>query len=341
MSGTLLDVSRPGTPHGKLILDCQGVPVNVSVGATPPPGLGSVLEVSGVCAITYDVDEANDDFVRLSGFDVIARGPSDVRTVSTPPWWTAGRLAAAVAFLLVAVAAMFVWNRMLNARAERRGRELLAERVELVESELRVEERTRLAVELHDSIAQNIMGVALQLDTAGKLARQNSPSAIGHLDMASKALESCHAELRACIWDLRNLALDEKDVNDAVRKAVNRHLDGAALAVRFSVPRDSLTDNAAHALLRIVRELVSNAVRHGRAKNVRVAGAVDGGRLLVSVADDGCGFDVGSRPGMAEGHFGLQGVRERIRRFGGDLEIDSAPGKGTRIAFSMLLGGQP
>ena len=341
ITGTLLDVSRIGTPSGKLILGCKGVPVNISVGAMPPPELGSVLEVSGVCTITYDADEANDDFVRLNGFDVIVRAPADIRIVSTPPWWTTGRLAAAVAFLLAAIAAMFAWNRLLNARAERRGRELLKERIELVESELRVEERTRLAVELHDSIAQNIMGVSLQLDTANKLARQNPSAALRHLDIASKALESCHAELRACIWDLRNLALEEKDMNEAIRRTVSQHLDGATLTVRFNVPRDRLTDNTTHALLRIIRELVTNAARHGKARAIRVAGAIERGRLLFSVSDDGVGFDANHHPGMEQGHFGLQGIRERIRGFNGKMDIDSKPGKGTHVQIAITMPATP
>ena len=337
ITGTLLDVSRIGTPSGKLILGCQGIPVNISVGTMPPPELGSVLEASGVCTITYDADEANDNFVRLNGFDVIARGPTDIRIVSKPPWWTAGRLAGAIAFLLATIATMFVWNRLLNARAERRGRELLKERIELVESELRVEERTRLAVELHDSIAQNIMGISLQLDTANKLVKQNAPSAIQHLDIASKALEACHAELRACIWDLRNLALEEKDMNEAIRRTVSQHLNDATLMVRFNVPRDRLTDNTTHALLRIIRELVTNAVRHGKAHIIKVVGAIEDGQLLFSVCDDGAGFDTGNCPGMTQGHFGLQGIRERIRGFNGTMDIDSKPGKGTyvRIAITM------
>lgn len=339
LTGTLLDMSRAGTPNGKFIVGCQGVPVNVAAGAVEPPEIGSVLDISGVCTITYDADEADDDFVRLNGFDVIMRGPSDMRIVDTPPWWTTGRLLAAVALLLAAMAGMFVWNRLLNARAERRGQELLKERIELVESELRVDERTRLAVELHDSIAQNIMGVALQLDAARKLARQGSPDALRHLDIASLALESCHAELRACIWDLRNLALDEKDMDDAIRRTASQHLDGANLTVRFNVPRNRLTDNTAHALLRIIRELVTNAVRHGKAKNVKVAGAIEGGRLLFSVSDDGSGFDVGNRPGMAQGHFGLQGIRERIRKFGGEMELESSPGKGSRVRISLQMPG--
>ncbi len=337
ITGTLLDISRAGTPSGKFIVGCQGVPVNVSVGPMPPPELGSVLDISGVCTITYDADESNDDFVRLTGFDMIVREAGDIRIVSTPPWWTTGRLMAAIAFLLAAIAAMFVWNRLLNIRAERRGQALLRERLELEESQLRVKERTRLAVELHDSIAQNITGVALQLDAAGKFIDKDAQSAIHHLNIASMALESCHAELRSCIWDLRNLELEEKDMNAAIRRTVSQYLDGARLTVRFNVPRDMLTDNTTHSLLRIIRELVNNAVKHGKAHDIKVAGVIDGKKLLFSVCDNGIGFNVRTCAGMTQGHFGLQGIRERIKKFMGEMNIDSGHGKGTRVTIALTL----
>ena len=108
--------------------------------------------------------------------------------------------------------------------------------------------------------------------------------------------------------------------------------------VRFNIPCELLTDDTAHALLRIVRELVQNAIRHGRAKTVRIAGCLDGERLLFSVVDDGCGFVPDSAPGVREGHFGLQGIHERVNHFGGELEIESAPGKGTKVSISFKAG---
>ena len=95
------------------------------------------------------------------------------------------------------------------------------------------------------------------------------------------------------------------------------------------MPRRDLADDVAHAVLQMIRELVSNAVRHGQAKTIRIAGAVDADgasrRLLFSVANDGAGFDLDAVPGVGAGHFGLQGLRERVRRFGGRLRIESRP----------------
>ena len=107
--------------------------------------------------------------------------------------------------------------------------------------------------------------------------------------------------------------------------------------MRFKVARGLLSDNALHTVLRVVRELTINAVRHGGATEIRIAGCIDGGSLLFSVRDNGCGFCPASAPGMREGHFGLQGIRERIESLEGTVEIESAAGRGTKVAISVPL----
>ena len=156
-----------------------------------------------------------------------------------------------------------------------------------------------------------------------------------HLDIATKTLKSCRDELRNCIWDLRNDALEQADMNDAIKRTLNPHVNGVNLAVRFNVPRERLSDNTAHALLRIIRELVQNAVRHSNAANIRIAGKLDDEQLLFSVSDDGCGFDPNNVQGVHQGHFGLQGIRERIDLLGGEMTISSTIGHGTKVSISL------
>ena len=85
----------------------------------------------------------------------------------------------------------------------------------------------------------------------------------------------------------------------------------------------------------MIRELVANAIRHGHAEHIRIAGSLENGLMMISVRDDGCGFDPAAAPGVAEGHFGLQGIRERLARYGGELRVESAPGKGTRAVIRL------
>ena len=148
-------------------------------------------------------------------------------------------------------------------------------------------------------------------------------------------LRSCRVDLRRCLWDLRSDTLDDPDFSRAVAKAVAPVSGKAALHIRFNVRRAQLSDSTAHTVLSICRELVSNAVLHGRAETVRIAGEVKDGAINFSARDNGCGFDPAARPGQAEGHFGLDGIAERVKHLDGTLAVDSTPGKGTHVRITL------
>ncbi len=327
---------------GRIMLECSRKNILVDIAHLSQDvrdtlETGSKLEVSGICIPEFDADVTNMVFPEFKGLIVIPRAPEDIRILRTPPWWTPGRLFAVIGALLVVLAWIFAWNRMLNYRAERRGRELAEERVAHVTSDLKVYERTRLAVELHDSLSQNLTGVSLAIRAANRLADTDPAGMRRHLGLAARSLDSCRDELRNCLWDLRNRTLEEADMNEAIRQTLAPHIGGTRLSIRFNVPRERLSDNTAHALLRIIRELVSNAIRHGCATEIKVAGAIEDNRLLFSVADNGCGFKPERRPGAKDGHFGLQGIQDRVDAFEGDFTIASAPGSGTKATISIKV----
>ncbi|MBQ6330188.1 MAG: ATP-binding protein, partial [Kiritimatiellae bacterium] len=219
-----------------------------------------------------------------------------------------------VGLLLLAILAVVIWNRALQRMVDRKSRQLLKGEMAQIKSALRVNERTRLAVELHDSLSQNLSGVACQIAATKGTLPDGADAATHQLETAERMLLSCRTELRRCLWDLRGDALEEKDFAEAVRKTIAPVAIGTETQVRFDVSRARLSDTTAHAILCIIRELVSNAVRHGHANTVRIAGEFHDGALSFSVRDDGCGFDVDSAAGANEGHFGLEGIRERAKR---------------------------
>ena len=150
-------------------------------------------------------------------------------------------------------------------------------------------------------------------------------------------LQSCRTELKQCLFDLRSDMLEATDFKSAIRVALSQLKEATSVAVRFNVRRSLFSDPTAHTILSVIRELTANAIRHGHAEHVRIAGSSENGKLLFSVTDDGVGFDPENCPDMSDGHFGLTGVRDRLDRLNGSITFVSAPGKGTRAVVTVPL----
>ena len=327
-------------PERRFFIEVDGelVPIDISAEPALADGLvvGCRVRVGGVCIVNADNWNAETAAEDRPRYFLVPRNAADIVVLSRPSWWTSGRLTAAIALLFSALVMTVIWNRALDRRSRRKGEELAKERLAHLASDFKVGERTRLSVELHDALSQMLTGVSMQIDTAAAFAA-GSPAIDRCLGLASRTVDACRTELRNVLWDLRSSALDEPDMNTAIRRTLLENLAGVELSVRFNVPRPRLRDDLAHAVLRIIRELASNAIRHGRAKKLWIAGTLEGETLEFSVRDDGCGFDPAKAPGVAEGHFGLQGVTERIARLGGRLGLESSPGAGTRAVVSLPL----
>lgn len=326
---------------GRIMLECDRKNISVDVAHLPNVRnaleTGSLLDVCGICIPEFDADVTNMVFPEFKGLIVIPRVPADIRVIRTPPWWTPGRLAIVIIALVLALVAILVWNRMLKVLSEQRGMELCDEQMSSAIAELKVEERTRLAVELHDSISQVLTGIALQIDAAIGSGIDEKTRAGGFLATARSMLASCRHELRCCIWDLRARTFEAKDLPDAIRQTLAPHIGDIPLLIRFSIPRSILSESLAHDMLRIMRELAVNAVRHGKATQIKVFGECRGNLVRFCVKDNGCGFDPATSPGPAKGHFGLSGIRERAERRNGEVSVESRVGEGTSVTVSLTV----
>ena len=301
--------------------DCI-VPVDVS---SAPHALADVtpgcrLRIRATCVLETKDGGANIAFPQIQGFTAVVNADEDIEILAHPPWWTVKHALALLGIALVLFVAILVRLQVRRAQAE-----------------LKTAERTRLAVELHDSLSQSLTGAFMELQTAENAYDGANPQVKRHLAFAAKILKSCREELKNCLWDLRSETLEEPSLQKMIVKTLQPDIADAQLAVRFPVAHEKLADNIVHALLRIIRELAVNARRHGQAVHIRVAGCLDGQRLRCAVSDDGCGFDPKSVPGVLQGHFGLQGIRERLEELRGDLTIQSKPGEGTRVCLSIPL----
>ncbi|HEY9285942.1 MAG TPA: two-component regulator propeller domain-containing protein, partial [Pyrinomonadaceae bacterium] len=199
-------------------------------------------------------------------------------------------------------------------------------------------ERNRIARELHDNLAQEILGVSVQLEIVARLLQASPEKARSHLDRARALVRRSVAEARRYVWDLRSQSLDDKDLPAALAEMTRRLAAEGTARTRFEVGGTlrPLPRQVENNLLRIGQEAVNNAVRHARAETISVSLDFDARAVRLSVRDDGRGFDPEANGGD---HFGLVGMRERAAEMGGTLCVTSAPGAGSEVAVSVPVDG--
>lgn len=197
-------------------------------------------------------------------------------------------------------------------------------------------ERGRVARALHDTLLQSLVGVALQLDNwASQLTSSSSPALRDELRSLGRQVEEHILEAREVIWELRGDA-PRGDVVVSIQRigtaltAGRLHFD----TVVTGRPRQ-LPGAVAQQLQMIVRECITNVVRHAQAHSVLVYAHFSEEALTVRVTDDGCGFDYRARIGSRSDHWGLTIMRERAQQIGASLEVTSAIGEGTVVEVSV------
>lgn len=202
---------------------------------------------------------------------------------------------------------------------------------------LAAEERLRVEHELHDGLAQVLAYVNTKTQAVKELLRAGrTEDAIRHLDQLASAAREVYGDMRESVLGLRNAAVPERSLGDALHDYVSSWETRHGIPCRIQVDRGiRLSEIAELQLQLIVQEALVNVLKHARAKSVDVSLRQEDGRILAMVKDDGLGFDP-ALPGRAEfPRFGLAAMRERAESIGGQLRLDSSPGKGTRVTVEV------
>lgn len=297
-------------------------PAGTAAGLLP----GSVLNVTGICRVA----EFKEGGYRITplAFEVWPRSAGDVRVVSRPSGWTRGRLLGVIGVVAGLAAGAVAWAWALR-RQVRRQTAVIGEQSR---REAVLDERQRIAREVHDTLEQELVGLSLRLEATAVTVPSEGKLASA-LDTAKRLVGRIHGEVRGLVHDLRDESPDT--LPDALRALVANLHDAGATEISVAVTGDEWAVPAvlAHNLKRVAQEAVTNALKHAAATSVRVELAFTPDALVVSVTDTGSGFDATAAP--PGGHFGLIGMRERVRKLGGDLRVSSARGRGTTIAVRV------
>ena len=290
--------------------------------------INSEVRITGICLV-----RGGGLWATPQSFRVLLRSTGDVTVLRAPPFWNLRRtlylLGLSVGALVLVSVWVFVLVRRLRQQREMANQRLKASAV--------LEERNRIARELHDSLEQELAGITMQLDLAADCFEQVPRVAKESLETARKMSRRSMVEARRSVWDLRCHLLESGDLVSALKQVIEplaKH-HRVEINVNISGTPVRLASAVEMNLLRIGQEAVSNAVKHGRAQNVSLEVQYETENVRLSVVDDGEGFYPAES--ISSGHFGLLDMRERASSMGSELVVDSEPGRGTRISVQVPI----
>jgi signal transduction histidine kinase len=291
------------------------------------------LRLTGICAVYGGRPGVP------QGFQILLRSPGDVLVRRVGPWWTSRRAAWVLSAVASIAALTFVWVLALRRRVRAQST-IIWKRVK---RETELQERQRMARELHDTLEQTLTGVALTLEAASLKLAISPATAQLLLGRAIGRVGASIDEVRQVVWALRDESLDMRGLAASLRE-IGRQL---ASCHSESLDVDVAVEGNAHPflvpiennLLRIGQEALTNAVKHGKPSRIDVRLRYDHTTFSMRVRDDGLGFDMACLP--PPGHFGLAGMRERAAEIGARLELRSRVNGGTEVQVTVDLGDQP
>jgi len=318
-----------------LVGDLEGISLKIFAPSTLAQEIvpSSRIRVTAPCLVD---ETANATYsLRARSYELFPVAVDDIVLVESPPWWTPRRLAVALAASLTVGGVALAWVVLLRRQV---GRQLsLIERQ--IQQEAVAAERQRIAREFHDSLEQDLAGLALRIDSAA--ATVADPDARGTMERQRQILTRLQHETRQYVWDLREPARLQGSLADRVRAllAELRELVATPLTLEVAGSLPLLPPETTYQLLRMLREAVNNAAHHANATSITVGLAADGQGVVATVTDDGAGFEPAADGATPAGHFGLRGLTERAARIAADVQIASQPGQGTVVTIHVPQPG--
>ena len=293
---------------------------------------GSLVRVTGVCEVIADEEGPLGGLWIPHSFELLLRSAEDIVVVQPPPWWNAERIAWLLMWFLVIALAIIAFVIWLSRRRmqEQEHRRAMAE----AEFSAILNERNRVAREIHDTLSQSLGSISMQLELARTHADELSPQVRTHMGTAHQLTRDALREARNSIWNMRSHVLENADLGEAFSRILRQLTEDLDIEFEVNVEgqRRRLSPMLENNMLRIGQEAITNACNHASPKLIHVKLEYINREVHLTVKDDGVGFIPGTEPKPGSRRsFGLVGMKERVEILGGTFDLKSEPGKGTEI----------
>lgn len=304
--------------------------------------VGATVRVTGALAYTSIENLEEGKFARIENLELIPMTGDDVKIVNRappPPFWTMRKIRAVFSVVGLVFLLMFIWVVTLRKMLRRKMRELaesIREReTTRIEADASRRERLRLAADLHDGFQQYLAGAMFRLKAARNYLPKEAVKSAEQLEKVHEALQHTQNGLRSTLWAMNEESEGPESLMGLFAFVARRmpHWEGI-VEIKSEGEERAVARNYCGSLLLVVQEAVANAIHHGKATKVEVLIHFSEDEIVLSVVDNGTGFDVEEVSSLS-GHYGLKTMERRIGELGGTMKIESSPGAGTRVIMRI------
>jgi signal transduction histidine kinase len=277
------------------------------------------VRLTGICSLTMERGLPIQTQPEPKDVKLLLRDEADILIIPGTDWLTPERvhqLQLAGGFLLVCFA-FTISGLLIKIMRYRRQRMTM---------QMVIEERKRIAADIHDTLEQSIAGVVMQLKAAAQTLPPHAETASGFIQLASQMIATAKSDLRNSIWNLRSISIKNHSFQERLQALVK-----SIPSIRFTLdvaPLDTLPEMQKLHLFSIIQESLANVIKHSQATEMEITATA----TSLRIHDNGCGFDLSKIP---YGHFGLSGMKERCLKIGATLTLQSQPGAGTTITVHL------
>ncbi|HEV2486053.1 MAG TPA: sensor histidine kinase [Terracidiphilus sp.] len=292
------------------------LPPSVFRGTARTAEEGSTIRISGISMVNVE-GPWNFGLATVQS-TLFVRSLDDIQVISPPTWWTTMHVVYIAFVLALLTLASLVF--------------LAFSRVEQSKLQGVLEERERLALEIHDTVIQGCVGVSSLLEAALGIDSSDDPLQDQLLNYASEQARTTIESAREAVWELRSASAPTPDVTMICEQLSRQFRMSSGVPVTCTVTGlpFTLSESATRELMMAVKEALANAATHAKPKSIHIDVHFTNRDLQISICDDGCGFDQ-STDLSNNGHYGILGMQKRVRLLRGSFNIESELHQGTKV----------